>query len=320
MTEKEINKALRRRFSASGWTLLIYYGILNVMVIVAVAVELCRKVLRAMQAGISPNHFWELVAEAAGSGWGYLAAGAVGLVILLGWKGAGYLGREIWTPGKKMTAPAFWTLLCVFCGTQMVFSLLTGLLDWLLSPMGVDIGASVEAATAEQTGLSMLLYGSLAAPITEEILFRGLLRENFRFYGKRFGIFASAFLFGAFHGNLVQSPFAFAAGLVLGYTAETYGLGWSVLLHIFNNFVLGVVLPGAAALLPGTAGDLLQSGVFLLSFLGTLVILLVRREELRAYYRNDRMDGRCLRCFFTNFGVILLLILCLSNMVMMLMT
>ena len=317
MAEKEINRALRRRFSASGWVLLVYYGILNVMVSTTAFVEIFCKTLRAMQNGISPDYFWHLVAEAAASGWGYLAAGAVGLVILMGWKGTGYL-KEIWTPRRKMTAPEFWELLCVFCGTQLVFSLLTALLDWLLTPAGVDITASVEAATGEQTGLSMLLYGSLAAPITEEILFRGLVRENFRTYGKRFGIFASAFLFGAYHGNLIQSPYAFAAGLVLGYTAEVYGLGWSVLLHVFNNFVLGVVLPGAAGLLPGDWGDLFQSGVFLLFFLGAAVVLVVRREELRAFFRNDRMDRRCLRCFFTNSGVICLLLLCLANMLLML--
>ena len=64
--------------------------------------------------------------------------------------------------------------------------------------------------------LSMFIYGSFLAPFGEEILFRGFLLQNFKRYGVRFAIIFSAILFGIYHGNIVQTPFAFILGLMKG--------------------------------------------------------------------------------------------------------
>lgn len=48
----------------------------------------------------------------------------------------------------------------------------------------------------------------------------------------------SAILFGIYHGNIVQTPFAFILGLLLGYITVSYGLKYAIAVHIFNNMVL----------------------------------------------------------------------------------
>ena len=317
MTDKEINKILRRRFGSAGWTLLIYYGIMNVMVILAMLVQGMADILETVRAGALPDPV-KILSGIGENAWGYLYAAAVGLVILIGWKGLPFLGKEMWRPRGKMNLASFLAVLCVFFSTQLVFSVLTGLLNALLSPLGVDITASVEAATMQSSSVSLLLYGCLIAPLTEELLFRGLIQGMFRPYGKRFGILASAFLFGMYHGNLVQTPYAFAVGLVLGYVAEEYSLGWCVLLHMFNNLVLGSLLPGLAGIMPGVSGELLQGGILLGFSVAALGVLIANIPKIRDYREVNRMDGRCLACFFTNAGTILFILVFAANMVLML--
>lgn len=62
--------------------------------------------------------------------------------------------------------------------------------------------------------------------------------QNFKRYGVRFAIIFSAILFGIYHGNIVQTPFAFILGLLLGYITVSYGLKYAIAVHIFNNMVL----------------------------------------------------------------------------------
>lgn len=317
MTDKEIHKILRHRFAKAGWTLLIYYGIMNVMVIMAMFAQGIGDALESFYAGKHPDPV-EITSVVAGNAWGYLYAAAVGLVILVGWKGLPFLSREIWHSEKRMNPASFCAITCVFVSAQLVFSVLTSVLNALLSPLGVDITASVEAATMQEGSISMLLYGGLVAPVTEEILFRGLVQSTFRPYGKRFAILASAFLFGMFHGNLVQTPYALAVGLVLGYVAEEYSLGWCVVLHMFNNLVLGYLLPELAGMLPGSAGELLQGGILLAVSVGALGVMIANIQTIRDYREANRMDGRCLTCFFTNAGTIVFILVFAANMVLML--
>ena len=317
MTDKEIHKILRHRFAKAGWTLLIYYGIMNVMVIMAMFAQGIGGALEAFSAGKLPDPV-EITSVVADNAWGYLYAAAVGLVILVGWKGLPFLSREIWHSEKRMNPASFCAITCVFVSAQLVFSVLTSVLNALLSPLGVDITASVEAATMQEGSISMLLYGALIAPVTEEILFRGLVQSTFRPYGKRFAILASAFLFGMFHGNLVQTPYALTVGLVLGYVAEEYSLGWCVVLHMFNNLVLGYLLPELAGMLPGNAGELLQGGILLAVSVAALGVIIANIQTIRDYREENRMDGRCLTCFFTNAGTIVFILVFAANMVMML--
>ena len=88
-----------------------------------------------------------------------------------------------------------------------------------------------------------LLYTVLLAPVTEELLFRGLtlriLDGSFSFWAAN--VF-QAFYFGVIHGNLVQGGYAFLAGLILGYLVKRKGtLAAGVLCHFGVNFS-GVLL------------------------------------------------------------------------------
>jgi membrane protease YdiL (CAAX protease family) len=83
----------------------------------------------------------------------------------------------------------------------------------------------------------MIFIGtSLIPPLVEEFALRGVLLQSLRKYGNLFAIVTSAFVFGVFHGNAVQMPFAFLCGLVIGYAVvATESLWTGVIIHGLMN-------------------------------------------------------------------------------------
>lgn len=83
----------------------------------------------------------------------------------------------------------------------------------------------------------MIFIGSaIIPPLIEEFALRGVLMQSLRKYGDAFAIVASAFVFGLFHGNAVQMPFAFLCGLVIGYAViVTESLWTGIIIHGLMN-------------------------------------------------------------------------------------
>lgn len=83
----------------------------------------------------------------------------------------------------------------------------------------------------------MIFIGSaIVPPLIEEFALRGVLMHSLRKYGNAFAILTSAFVFGLFHGNAVQMPFAFLCGLVIGYAViATESLWTGIIIHCLMN-------------------------------------------------------------------------------------
>ncbi len=81
-----------------------------------------------------------------------------------------------------------------------------------------------------------LIFVAVVPSFLEEYLFRGVLLGVLRKYGDGFAILMSSLLFGIMHGNLVQIPFAFIGGLILGYiTVYSGSLIPAMIIHFMNN-------------------------------------------------------------------------------------
>ena len=164
----------------------------------------------------------------------------------------------------------------------------------------------------------VFLYASILAPVWEELLFRGYILRTLRPYGKRFAILSSAVLFGLFHGNLLQTPYALLMGLVLGYVTVEYSIIWAMLVHMFNNLVLADLLTRLTANWSEMAYGMLNMILFGGSALVSVLVLLKNRGEIQAYRRGEWIDRRCLKCFFTSGGVLVLTLMMCISMVMLL--
>lgn len=82
----------------------------------------------------------------------------------------------------------------------------------------------------------MIIYTCLIAPVTEELLFRGFVLKNLSRASQRFGIIASAVLFGLWHENIAQFVLAFIMGIFMGYlTVKHDSLVPAIICHMAVN-------------------------------------------------------------------------------------
>lgn len=82
-----------------------------------------------------------------------------------------------------------------------------------------------------------LIYTIIIAPVTEELLYRGVLLKGFSIANQRFGVFASAFMFGLAHKNIPQFLIAFSVGIFLAHITQKHGsIIPSIIVHMFINF------------------------------------------------------------------------------------
>ena len=152
----------------------------------------------------------------------------------------------------------------------------------LLSLVGIDLSSSQDA------GVNPLLssfigvaYITVIGPILEEIMFRGAILRHLAPYGTNFAIVTQAVLFGIYHLNLYQGPFAFVIGLVLGYVALRFSIKWAMLLHIANNTLAVLV-----SLWP--LAGMVFTVVILLALAAVILLAVLGRDQYRALIAEGR--------------------------------
>ncbi len=311
---KAAKKDLRRRFSTSGWVLLIYFAIMNVAVIGWMFVE----VMLQLMMGLTSSDYGSVesaVMQSAESAWGYFIAAAVGFLILLIWKKPRYLKEEIFAKGAPMKPGSFFTILCIFISGQMIFQLGTSLMETILNRFGYTLMEGLESLQTDPNNFSMFLYAGVLAPITEEILFRGLIQRSLLPFGRRFAIFVSSFTFGLFHGNLIQTPYAFAVGLVLGYVAAEYNILWAMVLHMINNLVLGDMLYRVLGAFPDDTVNLIVWGIILAFTVMAVILAILKRREIAAWLRKERIVRAYMGCYFSCAGTIVMMVILGLNII-----
>jgi len=316
MTEREVCTKLRKEFNKTGWALLIYYGIMNSVVsLICVADALFRTFPLALQdfTWFESEFIYALTDSLTTNGWGYIVTMIIGALLMLVWKKREFCVVKIWKNQKPMRLKDFCALLCVFISGQALFQVLVIGLEMVFNQFGGSVMDFVSSATGVEDTVSMFLYACLFAPVGEEILFRGLILRTMEPYGKKFAILVSAILFGVFHGNLVQTPYAFAVGLVLGYTAVEYSIVWAMLLHMINNLVLADTFNRIAMFLPEMLGEILFLVIIWGCTLLALIILICRRKEVIEYFRNGRIHPWPLKAFFTSPGIWTFVLILMSN-------
>ena len=138
----------------------------------------------------------------------------------------------------------------------------------------------VETVGIGETTWISLLATVILAPISEELLFRGLTLRFLRSAGAKFAIanVLQALFFGILHMNLVQGIYAFVVGLVLGYVAgKCRTVFLPILLHLCFNFA-GTFL---AAWLSGKSGWLMQSVLMVIGVLMLAGAFFLIQKELQ---------------------------------------
>lgn len=317
MDEKQIRRARRRDIGSYGWALVIYYILMNVCVIASVFADmLIRSVGMALSGDLTG--LVELDPDAVmGNGWGYIAACLLGILLIRIWKGKA-LFLVMFQTRRDMKPGSFFGLLALFVSGQLIFQWLATIEELILNIFGLSLVEAMELATGFTDTYSMFLYSCLFAPVVEEIVFRGLVMRGLEKYGKWFAIVASSVLFGLFHGNPAQSPYAFAVGLVMGYVAMEYNLLWAMVMHMINNLVLGDLIPRLTQGLGEMGSAMALQAVIWLCAVGAVAFLITKWSHLKIYREENPTVMGSWRGFWTAPGVIVMAILMTVNGITML--
>lgn len=301
MSDTLERKLQRKYFSPMGWSILIYLLIMNAMVVAFAFSDAFAISLRQSMGEVISEE--EKMATLMNNGWGYLLTIFIGLIILWVWKGKKFCCETLWTRGRPMKLGTFVALFCLFISGQSMFQVIAGIQESILNVFGLTAMESFQSATMDFDSLTMFIYAAIGAPIMEEIIFRGLVLRHLEPYGKGFAIVMSAFIFGIFHGNIVQIPYAFLVGLVMGYVTIEYNILWAMVLHMINNMVLGDLIE---RLLPGMAGEALISLLIMACSLVGAVLLIARMKDIREYVEKNPVRDQDAGNFFSSPGMIAL--------------
>lgn len=164
---------------------------------------------------------------------------------------------------------AVWMLLLGISACQLVNMMLAVLQFTRLFP---GYGELSEQIFADQKFFWMLLWAGIVAPVAEELIFRGLIfRRLMDDLPVGWAIGISAFLFGVYHGNVLQFIYAGLLGACFAYCYYRLGSLWApVLLHIGAN-CWSVILTQLAAATDASVG----LGYVMLVAMGVEVVVVI---------------------------------------------
>lgn len=128
---------------------------------------------------------------------------------------------------------------CVFFGIAicMLANIPANIVSAFLKELGFNVTMPSQPKTDNLYANILYVIGIVVIPpLVEEFVFRGVVLNGLRKFGNGFAIFGSAFLFGMFHGNFMQIPFAFVVGLVFALIVVRTGNLWiTIIIHALNN-------------------------------------------------------------------------------------
>ena len=138
--------------------------------------------------------------------------------------------------------------------------------------------------------MNLIIFAVLPA-LLEEMVFRGFVLQALRGMGDPAAIVISAMLFGLMHANMLQLPFAFLLGLVMGWLVVKTGNIWvAVTIHFLNNG-LSMVMEYVGLFVSEEMVGMLTTLIFsLLAICGIAVlgVLIFRRSALTTPVENHR--------------------------------
>jgi membrane protease YdiL (CAAX protease family) len=140
---------------------------------------------------------------------------------------------------SRTPARGSWKWLLLACTSAPLLQLMQSTLLRVLN-VGAGSADPITLALSRTTGWALcpaLAALVLAAPISEELLFRGLLLGRFRAHGYlASGTILSAVIFMLVHGDPRKFPYLFGGGLLLGWLYHRTNSLWPpIALHALNN-------------------------------------------------------------------------------------
>jgi hypothetical protein len=165
MNEQLRLKQMRHTYSVQGWALLVYYGIMNVAVMLVMFMDAIVQSVSIALSSQEPDMEQMTESMMENSAWGYFVAIAAGLLVLLLWKKPKFCFQTIWKQGKPLTIGSFAGIFVIFVSVQLLVQVTVYLLEFIFNQFGLSLMGLLESASGGSDSLGMFLYAGFGAPI-----------------------------------------------------------------------------------------------------------------------------------------------------------
>lgn len=157
----------------------------------------------------------------------------------------------------------------------MLSNAAASILTQILEKIGIKGSNVLDEVPQGLWGFALCVVAvSFAPAILEEFAFRGVVLGLVRKTGEGFAIFVSAVMFSLMHLNITQIPFAFFAGLIIGFVyLKSHSIWTAVAVHAISNFI-SICLDFGLDMVSKRMGDYISLGIIAASAVVALVSLL----------------------------------------------
>jgi membrane protease YdiL (CAAX protease family) len=163
-------------------------------------------------------------------------------------------------------------------GLQVGFSFILNLIAMVKPSWFYNYGLMMEQL-GSGTSIVSLIYVVVIAPISEELIFRGVLLNKAK---KKLPLLwanvLQAFLFGLYHMNMIQGIYAFIIGMFLGSICNGYkSIYAAVVLHVIIN-LCGLLL-GQMTISEQYQTPLVFSSIIIISIIGIILSMVMLKRD-----------------------------------------
>lgn len=185
---------------------------------------------------------------------------------------------------RRMTAGVLVMAFLLTFSTQTVYFVASNAIRFVTYSLNLTVASTTGSIAGQLTQWPMFVAVSFTGPIMEELLYRGVVLRALRRHGRIFAIVTSAMLFALMHHSFDQGIMAFFTGLVFGYVALEYSLGWSMLLHILTN-LLSAVQAVTGPYLSNAANEIIGWSTPVIGVVAFVAFIALFRREMGDYLR-----------------------------------
>ena len=192
-----------------------------------------------------------------------------------------------WRTDRRMTLAALLALVAVLLLGQGMVHELNKFFNHFGLLLHIPSLASHSLLVTGASSPMMALYALLAVPLAEELVFRGIILNGLRRYGRVFAILTASLLCALLQSDPVSGLWIFLLGLALGYCSLEYGLIWAVGARVLGDLLFSG-LPNRYLMSAPRTARLSILAVALVLVLAGLLMFFLHRTSLLDYRRRYR--------------------------------
>ena len=192
-----------------------------------------------------------------------------------------------WRTDRRMTLAALLALVAVLLLGQGMVHGLNKFFNHICLLLHIPSLASRSLLVTGTSSPMMAVYALLAVPLAEELVFRGIILNGLRRFGRVFAILTASLLCALLQCDPVSGLWIFLLGLALGYCSLEYGLVWAIGARVVGDLLFSG-LPNRYLMSAPRTARMSILAVTLVLVLAGLVMFFLHRASLFDYRRRYR--------------------------------